>query len=140
MDFSTMENMIWALRTVLDGVLTLELNYEFWEDAHQLSIQDVQKIHRVFDDFFTMLHDQYKMYPNLIEEIEMTHNVLVRVLLAGLNVPFPSHVGLHIQSVLANMSEVYHDLFEDRLNDTFTKCGLSMHNSQLEEEFDKMIL
>ena len=132
--------MMWALRTVLDGLLTLDLNYEFWEDADQLSVQDIQKIHRTFDDFFTLMYEQYKMYPDLIDELEMAHSVCVRTLIAGLNVPYPSQPGLHVQAVLANMAEMYHELFEDRILDTFKECGLPPNDSRLETEFDRMIL
>ena len=56
-----------------------------------------------------------------------------------MDVPYPVQTDMHIQRVIANMSQVYEDFFEDRLFDAMSIAGIEKTEG-LDSEFDKMIL
>ncbi len=134
-----MKNLIWALRTQLDYALTMKINRKFWNEVDSLCEEDLHMIYEVFDEFFGPVYEEFKMSVNVTSEIERAHTTLQQIVACAMDVPYPVQTDLHIQRVIANMSQVYEDFFEESLFDAMSIAGIKK-TDELDAEFDKMIL
>jgi len=90
-------------RHALETPLILYTNRYYWEELDVLDNESIQNIQIAVRDVF----DRVASTPTN----DKARQVVEKVLIAGMNVPYPRDFVMHIQCIIDNTYEVYTDLF-----------------------------
>jgi hypothetical protein len=101
-----LETHMWA---ELQFQLTVHVPRRYWEHMNELDLETLENIKATLRDVFS---PWIYMYRNTSVEMILVQScyILVQVVWAAMNVPYPRDPDAHIQSVLRNTHHVYTEM------------------------------
>lgn len=115
------------VRDELDFELSVHVPRRYWDQMNELDTGTKEKIKTTLRDVFGSFIFMYSC--TIVETILVQcRDILVQVVWAAMNVPYPLDSDEHIQRVIRNAHDVYVELIYARLR---TEMIMSNHNAEV---------